>query len=54
VGFSNVEIDPVHIYTKSLIEQEFIEHKYLGDVVNKSDLDTIDGAFAGTLIKAKK
>jgi hypothetical protein len=37
-----------------LIEQEFIEHKYLGETVNKYDLDTIDGAFAGAFIKAKK
>jgi ubiquinone/menaquinone biosynthesis C-methylase UbiE len=54
VGFSSVEIEPVHLYTKSLIEQEFIEHKYLGETVNKNDLDTIDGAFAGAFIKAKK
>ncbi|MCR4434820.1 MAG: arsenite methyltransferase [Clostridiales bacterium] len=54
VGFTNVEIEPVHIYSKSLIEKEFVEHKYLGETVDRNDLDTIDGAFAGAYIKARK
>lgn len=54
VGFKNIEIRPVHIYKKSTIEKEFIEHKYYSEITNEHDLDIIDDAFAGTLIKAIK
>jgi len=53
-GFKDVEIEPVHIYTKSVMEKEFIDHKYLGETLDGNDLDAIDGAFAGAFIKAKK
>ena len=54
VGFENVEIEPIHAYTKSIIEKEFIDHKYLGGTIDNTDLDIIDGAFAGAHIKAVK
>lgn len=54
VGFSNVEIRPVHVYTKSVVEQEFIKNKSLSKTISSEDLESIDGAFAGALIKAKK
>lgn len=54
VGFKDIEVEPVHIYTKSIIENTFLKDKYLGDVVDGIDLDVIDGAFAGAYIKARK
>lgn len=54
VGFKDIEIEPAHIYTKSIIESTFLQDKYLGDVVDGNDLDVIDGAFAGAYIKARK
>lgn len=54
VGFKNIEVEPVHIYTKSIIENTFLKDKYLGDVVDGIDLDVFDGAFAGAYIKACK
>jgi len=54
VGFKKIEIEPVHVYTKSVFEHTFLNDKYLGEVIQSIDLDTIDGAFAGAYIKAKK
>jgi arsenite methyltransferase len=54
VGFMDIDVDPVHIYTKSIIENTFLKDKYLGDVVDGIDLNMIDGAFAGAYIKARK
>jgi SAM-dependent methyltransferase len=49
VGFTGVAIEPVHIYTKSLIE-ELVQGRREANV----DLDVIDGAFAGANVKASK
>lgn len=54
VGFKNIEVKPVHIYTKSIIEETFLKNKYLDEAVKDIDLDLIDGAFAGAYVKAYK
>ncbi|WPC39988.1 arsenite methyltransferase [Clostridium sp. JS66] len=53
VGFKNIEITPVNIYTKEIIE-EIAKQKNLGDLYSKMDADLIDGAFAGAHVKAYK
>jgi len=51
-GFSNISIETVHIYTKEIIRSEFIGSVETG--VTDTDLDRLDGAFAGALISADK
>lgn len=51
VGFKEVEITPVNIYTKEIIE-EFAKQKSLGDVYSQIDSDLLDGAYAGAHVKA--
>lgn len=53
VGFKDVEITPVNIYTKEIIE-DIARQKNLGDVYSKMDADLLDGAFAGAHVKAYK
>lgn len=53
VGFKNIEITPVNIYTKEVIE-DIARQKSLGDVYSKMDAELIDGAFAGAHVKAYK
>jgi SAM-dependent methyltransferase len=53
VGFNNIEITPVNVYSKDFIEDMAIRKK-LGDEYNKIDPDVIDGAFAGAHVKAYK
>ena len=53
VGFKNIEITPVNIYTKEVIE-DIAKQKNLGDVYSKIDAELIDGAFAGAHVKAYK
>lgn len=51
-GFQDVEINPVHVYTKEVIEQLFgdsPEYKASG-----IDINEVDGAFAGAYIRAAK
>lgn len=50
VGFINIQIEPVHIYSKAIIE-ELVKDK---EQLSKIDLDSIGGAFAGAHIKAWK
>ena len=50
-GFQNIEIEPVHVYTKDLILQMFPE---AGKMFDDRDLDAISGLFAGALIRAGK
>lgn len=50
LGFKNIQIEPVHIYSKAIIE-ELVKDK---NELAKINLDEIDGAFAGALIKANK
>lgn len=54
VGFKDIEVQPAHIYTKSVVESTFLKDKYLDDVLEGIDLDIVDGAFAGAYIKAIK
>jgi SAM-dependent methyltransferase len=54
VGFKNIEIKPVHIYTKDVITDVLNEKKHLINVDFNNMLDLVDGAFAGAYIKAIK
>lgn len=53
VGFRDIEIEPVNIYTKEIIES-IVNEKKLRDLYDKIDKDMIDGAFAGAYVKAVK
>jgi arsenite methyltransferase len=53
VGFKNIEITPVNIYTKEVIE-DIAKQKNLDDVYSKMDAELIDGAFAGAHVKGYK
>lgn len=53
-GFKNVQIDPVHIYSKAIVENLLQWHKELDKLFENVNLDAIDGAFAGADIKAVK
>ncbi|QAA32767.1 arsenite methyltransferase [Clostridium manihotivorum] len=53
VGFMEVEITPVNLYTKEIIE-DIAKQKNLGDVYSKIDADLLDGAYAGAHVKAYK
>lgn len=53
VGFKNVEIKPVNIYTKDIIES-LMKSKNLKDTDLNIDISMLDGAFAGAYIKAIK
>ncbi|WP_026884730.1 arsenite methyltransferase [Clostridium akagii] len=53
IGFKDIEITPVNIYTKEIIE-DIAKQKNLGDVYSKIDSDLVDGAFAGAHVKAYK
>lgn len=53
VGFKNIEITPVNIYTKDII-QSIAQGKKLGDVYSQMDAELFDGAFAGAHVKAYK
>jgi len=54
VGFKDIKVEPAYIYTKSIMENTFLEDKSLGDAADGIELDVIDGAFAGAYIKARK
>ncbi|MBB6215047.1 SAM-dependent methyltransferase [Anaerosolibacter carboniphilus] len=55
VGFTNVEIEPVHVYTKSVIESLANQKDTnLADILAQTDIEILDGAFAGAYIKAYK
>ena len=51
VGFTNVEITPVNIYTKEII-RSIAEEKELGEIYSHLNEDALDGAFAGAHVKA--
>lgn len=53
VGFKEVEITPVNLYTKDIID-DIAKQKNLGDVYSQIDADLLDGAFAGAHVKAYK
>jgi len=51
-GYSNVKIEIVHVYTKEIINSEFLNE--LKSNADDSELESLDGAFAGALISADK
>ena len=51
-GFSNVKIEIAHVYTKEIIKSEFLGE--LESNFDYSDLEQLDGAYAGALISADK
>ncbi len=53
VGFSNIEITPINIYTKEVMK-ELARHKNLEDLYSEIDSELIDRAFAGAHVKAYK
>ena len=53
VGFKNVEINPVNIYTKDIISG-IIKSKKIQDVYSEFDLEMVDSAFAGALVTGIK
>lgn len=53
VGFKNVEINPVNIYTKDTIES-IVKSKNLQDEYITLDIEMVNSAFAGALVKAIK
>jgi len=54
VGFKDVEIEPVHIYTKEIIKGILESKKEILNEMPYDELALIDGAFAGAYIKASK
>jgi SAM-dependent methyltransferase len=54
VGFRNIEIKPVHIYTEDVIKDILNEKNHLLNIDFSSILEQVDGAFAGAYIKAVK
>lgn len=50
-GFHEIEITPAHVYTREKIEQLFGDSS---EQESDIDLDRLDGAFAGSYIKAVK
>lgn len=53
VGFQNISIEAVHVYTKETIETEII-NRDLTEELSDSNIAYIDKAFAGAHIKARK
>ncbi|WP_347463469.1 hypothetical protein [Clostridium sp. KNHs205] len=53
VGFKEIEITPVNIYTKEVMK-DIAESKKLGDIYSQIDGSVLDGAFAGAHVKAYK
>lgn len=52
-GFKNIEIKPVNIYTRELIEG-IKSNKSLPDIDLGVDISVLDGAYAGAYVKAVK
>ncbi len=50
IGFKNISIEPVHIYTKAIIDGLDFDKS----LISKENLEEMDGAFAGAHIKAYK
>ncbi|MCM8709432.1 arsenite methyltransferase [Clostridium sp. SYSU_GA19001] len=53
VGFKEVEITPINLYTKEII-QDIAKQKNLEDIYNQINSDLLDGAYAGAHVKAYK
>jgi ubiquinone/menaquinone biosynthesis C-methylase UbiE len=54
VGFKNIEITPVHIYTKDVVSDVLRQKNYVPKIDVQEILERVDGAFAGAYIKAVK
>ena len=54
VGFKNIEIKPVHVYTKDVIKDMLNEKSHLLTIDFSNTIEQVDGAFAGAYIKAVK
>jgi SAM-dependent methyltransferase len=54
VGFKDAAIEPVHIYTRSLIEKMMQGLEEVSKAAGNIDLEAIGGAFAGANVKAFK
>ncbi|DAB11633.1 TPA: arsenite S-adenosylmethyltransferase [Candidatus Gastranaerophilales bacterium HUM_19] len=50
IGFKDISIEPVHIYTKAIIDGLDFDKT----LISKENLEEMDGAFAGAHIKAYK
>jgi arsenite methyltransferase len=50
VGFRNIEIEPINIYTKDAIKG-MLKNKNLQDIYSELDMEMMDSAFAGALVK---
>lgn len=53
-GFKNIQIEPVHIYTKDVVEEIINGRHELLETFKDLQWEQIDGAFAGAYIKAVK
>jgi arsenite methyltransferase len=53
-GFTDISIEPMFVYTRSTISQDFLEGFPEKHGISEADLDILDGAFAGALIRAVK
>lgn len=53
-GFSEIEVKPIHVYTKVMIKTTFLNDPKIAAALAGLDLDLVDGAFAGASICAKK
>lgn len=53
VGFKNVEINPINVYTKDTIES-ILKSKNLQNEYSSSDIEMVDSAFVGALVKGIK
>lgn len=54
VGFKNIEITPVHVYTKDVIYDIMKQKNFSSKMDIQEILAVVDGAFAGSYIKATK
>lgn len=54
VGFKNVEIEPIHVYTKEIIKGLIKSENGLLNDISDEELNLLDAAFAGAHIKAEK
>jgi arsenite methyltransferase len=53
VGFQSISIEPIHVYTKEIIETEIV-NRDLTQELSDTNISLIDKAFAGAHIKARK
>lgn len=54
VGFRDIQVEPVHIYTKEIVQELIRGRHELQETFKDLQWEQIDGAFAGAYIKAIK